>query len=314
MISFIVTEAKKRNIKVYLAWQFNIVDDNGNFLFQLGENVDKKLWATILETHHKNIVEVAKFAETIGIAGIASDWNAMNIGNGQDPVLREMYVQKISTIIDDIRKVFTGKVTWGQHLHIWHDYRIIDKVDALHVSIIPRLSNIEMVNFSSDTVMYATLNEMRRLYQDYHCIWPSDQTRCSTVRSTREVPVIFEVAIQSRDKYFKDGWIEDGFCISGITSDGKTTNCVQTSYVTDFSIQAIGIDGVLRAIKSQTYFKVQSVNFHSSYWHTDTLKPSTGFIQTQFGSKEDSEGFPNLSQSIRGKPAEAVVKQWFKRS
>ena len=34
------------------------------------------------------------------------------------------------------------------------------------------------------------------------------------------------------------------------------------------------------------------------YWLTDTLIPG-------------EEGFPNLSQSIRGKPAEEIVKYWY---
>lgn len=312
LMEYIVTEAKKRNIKVYLAWQLNIIDDKNNFLLQLGQVVDKKLWATILESHHKNIVNIAKFGESVGVAGINADWNAMNIGNLHDPVMQEMYVQEIVSIIDDMRKVFKGKITWGQGTMPWHDYRIIDRIDALHVSIMPRLSDSEMINFNSDTVMNVVSKEIYRYYQDINCIWPS-HNYCTPTRSGKEVPIIFEIAVQSRDKYFKEGWVEDGFCLPGTTTDGKKVDCIQTTYVTDFSVQAIGIDGILKAIKSQSYFKVDGVNFHTSYWHTDTLKPSTGFVQTQYGIKEDSEGFPNLSQSIRGKPAESVVKQWFKR-
>ena len=236
----------------------------------------------------------------------------MNIGNLHDPVMQEMYVQEIVSIIDDMRKVFKGKITWGQGTMPWHDYRIIDRIDALHVSIMPRLSDSEMINFNSDTVMNVVSKEIYRYYQDINCIWPS-HNYCTSTRSGKEVPIIFEIAVQSRDKYFKEGWVEDGFCLPGTTTDGKKVDCIQTTYVTDFSVQAIGIDGILKAIKSQSYFKVDGVNFHTSYWHTDTLKPSTGFVQTQYGIKEDSEGFPNLSQSIRGKPAESVVKQWFKR-
>jgi hypothetical protein len=54
----------------------------------------------------------------------------------------------------------------------------------------------------------------------------------------------------------------------------------------------------MRAITKQSYFKIGGINFHSSYWHTDTLKAGT-------------EGFPNISQSIRGQPAEKIVKYWF---
>ena len=104
-------------------------------------------------------------------------------------------------------------------------------------------------------------------------------------------PIIWEISIQSRDKYFTEGWIEDGFCV---------TNCIQNNYVTDFSIQAMGVEAALQAIVSQNKFTTGSVDFHSSYWHTDTVTPG-------------AEGFPNLSQSIRNKPAESIIKYWFKR-
>jgi hypothetical protein len=104
-------------------------------------------------------------------------------------------------------------------------------------------------------------------------------------------PVIFEISTQSRSDYFLNGWTEDGFCVN---------NCIQNSYVTDFSIQAIGVEAAMQAIAAQTSFVTKSVNFHTSYWLTDSLTPGP-------------EGFPNLSQSIRGKPAENIVKYWFSR-
>ena len=106
--------------------------------------------------------------------------------------------------------------------------------------------------------------------------------------------------MQSRDDFWITGWKEDGFCVPGTTVTGSTTPCIQETYVTDFSVQAIGIEGILRAVVSQKEFNVIGVNFHTSYWLSDTLMP--GY-----------EGFPNVSQSIRGKPAELIVKYWFAR-
>jgi hypothetical protein len=319
LIEYIAQEAKKRNIKINLIWQLNIVEFEMNggkdpkFLVQLGQVVNSKLWATILESHHKNIIEIAKLAERVGIDRMAADWNAMNVGNFHDPVLQEMYVQKMLVIIDDMRKVYSGKITFGQIGFVWHDNRIIDKVDILNVSIIPRLTKTEMINLSPEIVKDRTLQEIYKAYQDFHCMPPS-YNYCTLVRSGRQVPVIFQISIQSKDDYLTGGGAEDGFCVQGNTVDGKSHDCIQATYLTDFSAQAIAVDGVLRAIKQQTHFPVQGVNFHSSYWHTDTLKPSTGYVKTEWGTVEDGEGFPNLSQSIRGKPAETVVKQWFKRS
>ena len=65
-----------------------------------------------------------------------------------------------------------------------------------------------------------------------------------------------------------------------------------------FSAQAVGMEGMLQAIAEQTYFDISGVDIHTGYWLTETLLPGR-------------EGFPNLSQSIRGKPAEKIVKYWY---
>ena len=98
--------------------------------------------------------------------------------------------------------------------------------------------------------------------------------------------------------YWVKGWTEDGFCISGSLDDGTTDECIQNYYTTDFSAQAIGMEGMLQAINQQSYFEIMGVDVHTGYWLTDTLIPG-------------EEGFPNLSQSIRGKPAEEIVKYWY---
>jgi hypothetical protein len=118
----------------------------------------------------------------------------------------------------------------------------------------------------------------------------------------KSIPVIWDFNIQSRDKALSEGWMEDGFCTNGsvIFNWGNTECTNQMNYVTDFSIQALAIEGAFQAIKEQTLIKTYGINFSTSYWHTDTLVPG-------------SEGFPNFSQSIRGKPAENVVKHWFSK-
>jgi hypothetical protein len=74
--------------------------------------------------------------------------------------------------------------------------------------------------------------------------------------------------------------------------------CMQKNYTTDFSVQANAVEAAFQAIKEQTYLKTYGVMFSTSYWLTDTLTPGV-------------EGFPNISQSIRGKPAETIVKNWY---
>ena len=102
-------------------------------------------------------------------------------------------------------------------------------------------------------------------------------------------PLIWILQIQSHKDFFVNGWVEDAGCWS--------TPCA-SSLTTDFSVQAIGIEAALEAINQQTFFKTESV-FVNSYWLADTISPH--------------DSFPNTSQSIRNKPAESIVYQWWKK-
>lgn len=296
IVEFIVAEAKKRNIDVYYAWQFTTIDTNQNTLVKLGETLTPEKLNKVLDAHQAQVLTMAKFAQRVGIKGIAADWNAMHIGNLHEPSIKEIYVSRYVKIIDEIRKNFNGEITWGQIGYVENDPRIIDKVDAIHLSLGgPILTETENINLSPELVKMAIEKQLYRFHQGLNCIPPS---QCSFNPSTRKIPVIFEIGAQSRDKYFVEGWVEDGFCVEGVTVTGSKTACIQDTYIADFSVQAIGIEGMLRALVSQKHFEVKGINFHTGYWHSNTLVPNY-------------EGFPNLSQSIRGKPAEKIVKYWF---
>jgi hypothetical protein len=298
MLEYIVLEANKRGIGIYYAWQFTTLDVEGRTIVELGENVTTEKLRYILDAHRTQVIKMAQFAERTGMKGLAVDWNAMNLGNLYEREIEEIYISSFSEIIDRIRESFSGEITWGQIGSVISDPRVIDKVDAIHVSLGgPMLTIDENENLSPTLIQDSILKQIEEFHRVYSCVHG-----CNYKPSTRDVPVLFEIAVQSRDKYWTEGWIEDGFCVSGTIDSGEELDCIQETYVTDFSVQAIGIEGVLRAIDSKQYnFTTKGVNFHSSYWHTDTLVPG-------------EEGFPNLSQSIRGKPAEDIVRYWFKGS
>lgn len=309
LMQFILQEAQKRNIKVYLAWQFHNLDTNNNQVIP-NDIATPELMRKAMIAHRKNIVELAKFGEQYGLAGIAADYNAWNVVNFYDDTIAEIFISETSTTIDELRKVFSGKITLGQMHLPWNDARTFDKIDAIHISAWIRISENERLNFSSDVVRDAFSKQIYEAYMAVNCYGAHAGTqKCLKQKSTKEVPVIFEFSPQSRDKYWTEGWVEDGFCVNGKLPNGTSHNCIQQTYKTDFSVQAVGTHGLFQAATQQKYFKVFAINFHSSYWHTDTLVPSGYDSQSYMG-----EGFPNLSQSIRGKPAETVVKQWFKRT
>ena len=118
--------------------------------------------------------------------------------------------------------------------------------------------------------------------------------------------MIFNLPAQSHAGYLSSGWIEDGFCVSGQSNDddylgsGNTADCIQRPIQPDFSAQAIWYEGVLRAIQKQPYFNTLGTTSSTGYWLSDTLLHD-GKV----------EAFPSISQSIRGKSAEKILKYWY---
>lgn len=299
MLTFIVTEARKRNIKVNLVWQFHNIDAKGNTMFNHSETLTTDLMTTVLESHRLNMIEVAKYAQSVGINALSVDWNALSLG-GIHTVHRELFVTKMSQTIDGIKQSFNGRLSFGQKGTPFYDERIFNKIDFMHISINPILSDIELVNFGVENVKAAALRQISDRYNNVNA--PT---------GAKLPPVEFVIAVQSRDKYFKEGWVEDGFCISGTNSDGSANNCIQKTYVTDFSVQAVGIEGIFQAIQEQKLFQVYGIDLHTSFWLTDNVTPSPEHWDNH--AKMYNTDFPNLSQSIRNKPAEKIVQHWYSR-
>jgi hypothetical protein len=240
----------------------------------------------------KDIMNVmATLAAQNGIDNLNIQWSAFYY-----PVVTtypEVATQEFLSIIAAIRSNFNGKLFMGTPR--FYDQRILNRVDAVIVPLSP-----VGWNYTDDENMSVTLLKQRYTQQILNI-----RSDFSSVAGlvTQSVPIIWDFNIQSRNKAISDGWVEDGFCISSVNGPIVTwgsPNCMQVNYVTDFSVQAQAIEGAFQAVQDQTVFKNFGVNFSTGYWFTDTLIPS-------------AEGFPNLSQSIRGKPAEIIVKKWFSR-
>lgn len=270
-----IQEAHSRNLKVTLVWQLWPNDSVGNQINTTNPTEAEML--KVLRGWHNIIMDMARFSNTNNVDNLYIQWSAFHY-----PVVTtytESATLEFISIIDDIRTVFNGKLFMGTPR--FYDKRIIEKVDAIVIPLSP--SNWGIVEDSNISVSL-----LKDRYRDA-IIGKYLDFSLYTNMLPANTPVIWDFNIQSRDKALSQGWVEDGFCVS---------NCIQNSYVTDFSIQALAIEGAFQAIKEQTYFKTYGVNFSTGYWHTDTLVAG-------------SDGFPNLSQSIRGKPAENIIKYWF---
>jgi hypothetical protein len=298
---WIIQETKKRGIKPYLAWQLFETDMKGNrwnnnHTYQMTQMTEAE-FIKIMEGWRNVVTDLAMFGEKYGVAGMGLDWNAQHLSSMRR--FKETAIQKFISIHADIRKHFTGKLVFGQQSLIFHDPRILSLVDEISVSLIPRITLEQNNNLTVEMLEEASLKAIENMYYQY----------TDGLKLDIEIPVGFEIAIQSRDKYFVEGWVEDGFCITstGMMTGPGNTECIQKTYVPDFSVQALGVEAMMRAISKQKFFKVKSVNFSTAYWGNDKLYSSPS------GNYGEMDGFPQLSQSIRAKPAEDVARAWFKR-
>lgn len=272
-----VQEAHSRNLKVTLVWQLWPIDKSGNTINTNNPNQTEMM--KVLNGWHNIIMDMAKLAQENSIDNLYIQWHAFHYPVVSD--YREQATQKFITIIDDIRNVFNGKLFMGTPR--FYDKRVIEKVDAIVIPLFPsNWSYYDDNNISVSLIKDRVIDAIQGNYLDFVTESNID---------IRKVNVIWSVSLQSRNNALSNIWVEDGFCID---------NCIQNSYITDFSVQAMAYEGTLQAIKQQTYFKTVGINLSTGYWHTDTLVAGP-------------EGFPNLSQSIRGKPAENIVKYWFSK-
>ena len=288
-----IKEANSRNIKVNIIWQLWPTDSKGNTINSTNTMTEAEM-LKVLRGWHNIIVELAKLGGSNGLNILTVHWNAFHF-----PITvkyKETATLEFLSIIDDVRKHFNGKLFMGAS-PIFFDKRVVEKVDGIIIGLTPS-------NWSRNDDINISVSLLKSRYLD-RILGLAVELSIYTGLDLKSIPVIWDFNIQSRDKALSEGWVEDGFCINDngsiIFKWGSPECAKQMNYVTDFSIQALAIEGAFQAIKEQKLIKTYGINFSTSYWHTDTLVPG-------------EEGFPNLSQSIRGKPAENIVKHWYSKN
>ena len=296
---FIVVEARKRNLEVFYSHEFDYIDLKGNTLAPvlsadtLIKLTTKEDFRKTLDSYHLFIVSQARLAQQFGVAGMQVDWaypGLTQIIQGQpnyDPEFRTMYLNEVSLIVDDIRAVFTGKLEIGALATPALDNGIAAKIDAISFTL--NIGSITAEENGNLTVDFLKNKYKSLIQQKYLEVFSQIGSAASNL------PVIWRVQVQSKYDYYVTGWTESVICGS--------SPCIQQTYMTDYSVQAIGTEASLEAINEQTYFKSDSVIIDAGYWFNDDMVPRL----------DGQTGFPNLHQSIRNKPAENIVKYWFSR-
>ncbi|MGB0936845.1 MAG: hypothetical protein ACPGTQ_05275 [Colwellia sp.] len=315
-MEIITSTANDLDIDLHYVWQFNVrVAGEQRLLFPFdgSAKIDMPLLVKIMDAHETHMLWEAEQLEKLGIASISADWSAMwlcfscgldNQGHSQSQTdeLKDFYMQRMGEIVSGIKERFSGNVYVGEGPQ-WNDERVADKVDAILFNFPNLVKEDEVATATVDLIEQRAAEYIEHAYNIYYCL---EQQPCwsRTSTDTTKHKMIFNLPAQSHANYLSTGWVEDGFCVSGQGGDddylGSDIDCIQRDMKPDFSAQAIWYEGVLRAIKKQAYFNTLGTTSSTGYWLSDSLLHD-GKV----------EAFPSISQSIRGKSAEKVLKYWY---
>ena len=317
-MQYIVETANSMGLKIHYVWQFLPVDRYNRFLFSFpgATTVDMPLLEKIMNAHEENMLWQADFAQKIGINSLSIDWSAMWLCfcglnyeyEYDDPRRKELedyYMHRLSLLIDEVRKVFQGDIYVGEG-PLWNDHRVMSKVDYAFLGVPTKLLTEEENNNPTVNLVTEKVQDyFEEAYYKWYCL---NGQACPTYATQDKVPFVVQLFGQSTRNFLNTGWIEDGFCTDGNMGDmgGGSGGCMQYNVEIDFSVQAIYTEAVMRASYMQTFWDFKGFTVSTGYWLSDTLQPDPN--QTR---KRTIEGFPNISQSIRGKPAEKILKYWY---
>lgn len=285
VMSVIVAEAKRRNISVFMSWQMNNSDKVGAWNSLDNESLNTEKLTILMNSFKSHMAEIARFSDEIGIYGLAGDMGSFIPSFLKtDSSKRDIYITKTSETIGEIRKVFKGKIAYGQYDSPL-DNRIISQIDELH-----------FVMFLSGINTFAPYSvELMKTVAGWQIGFAKDAIEKQGATLALTKPIVWEIYAQSTsDFYLKNGYMEDSFCFDP---------CGQLTLQTDFSAQSIAVEAAFEAIAQDQIFQTTGVTF-TNYWLGDEITP------TQLSG---NTSFPNIASSVRNKTAEFIVKAWYAR-
>lgn len=291
VLKSIVEEAHKRNIKVSYVYQWNACDLKSSCFSDSDINVSTL--NKILDAFNRQIVSDAAYGESIGLDSIKGQLDAimpkrLPIYKENEMQVRNLWINKTTSTLDEIRKVFKGKISYGTYDAIW-DKEIFSKIDSLKIKIFTGNLSSKVEFTTSFWRDYSRDNISNYEY------WIKSESGLDQITT----PIDWEIYISSSIDFYTSIWNDD-YCTLTMISNNQ---CPQEKYATDFSAQAIVGDAILYSIAEQNKFNTRSVAF-DGYAHTDNITP---YLVSGGGAYY----YPNWNLSIRNKSLEPIVKTWF---
>ena len=203
-----------------------------------------------------------------------------------DADIGKVYLDSLTTLAPDVRNAFRGKLRlpWNSML-------------PRYQSLVANIDYVEHSTWSNISPDQYTTVSVDALAKEYQENWECQVKRCNPYGSI-QVPAIFNIAGPSRE--MRPGSYEETFCTASVNeSFASSPTCIQRSLKTDFSIQTLIIQALLKAFTTQTIVPAAAFE-NGDYWPVDKLDPTTSF--------------PNIGYTVRNKPAEGILMHWFRRT
>lgn len=269
--------AKKENLDVIL--YLNVAPGNQ----KVSDILDSVWLSKFIDNYEPFLLNQAKIAQETGIKGIM-----INHFDYQPSIkgYEEVYQEKMLALLEKVRKVYSGKIIFlidplsGADLSKLDTF--LNKIDAYLFT--PQTNPLK---YSSDKSV--TLENLKNLYS-------KELKEKGQLFNKYNKPFYLRILIQSEKNFLIEGWNEDAFCI-----ERGENPCYQKDLRPDFLMQAIAYEALLESIKevhNNKDMKIEAVDTYG-YWFTDVMLP------------KNSQ--PQIAQSIRNKPAESIVKEWYRK-
>jgi hypothetical protein len=198
----------------------------------------------------------------------------------------DVYQTEMLALLGKVRTVYHGRILfmldplWGADLDKLS--KLLSSVDGFIVNAIPN-----PLGWASDKTV--SVSNLKGLYLTYF-------RNIAIEFNKLHKPYLIRILIQSEKMFLENGWNEDMSCVR--KGDDP---CYQLHLEVDFSVQAIAYEAMLEAVAqvhTEQQMDVYGVET-AGYLFMDVVLPHVSH--------------PQISQSVRDKPAEAVIYQWFKR-
>lgn len=249
---------------------------------KVGEIPSDEWLATLIDNYEPFLLNQAKIAEETGIKGIMLNHFDYQPGiKGHEAT----YQRKMLELIKKVRSVYSGQLI----------LMIEPLLDADYTKISEVLSGVDAYIYTPQTAVLMYSKDKTVSVENLKLLYLENLKRVGDAVGKYNKSVYLRILIQSERDFLVNGWNEDMFC----TQRGSDP-CYQAKLKPDFSLQAIAYEALMEAIR-ETHGKFLNVAGTDTYgyWFTDVLL------------SRNSQ--PQIAQSTRNKPAESILKEWFKK-